>query len=144
MWGFSLPDVRDKINQNDDADLKNIEIKSFQVKTFGDFISYCDLERKSQSFVFSSSLEVQEIINSLQNIDVVKTTASEKKKSFLDVNFGLKNSFFDAHQFKDSCKETKISDVHFYFFGALFNISSTKMIRSEIASGIDYCIFEDC
>ena len=60
MWGFSLPDVRHQINQNDNADLKNNDIKSFRIKTFGDFISYGDLERKSQSFVFSSSLEVQE------------------------------------------------------------------------------------
>ena len=29
------------------------------------------------------------------------------------------------------------------FFAALFNASSTKLMRSEITSGIDDCIFED-
>ena len=36
---FSLPDIRDMINQNDDADLKSNEIKSFLINKFGDSIS---------------------------------------------------------------------------------------------------------
>ena len=57
------------INQAHDADLKNNgnEIKVFLIKEFGDFIPFCDPERKIQSlFDFSSSIEVQSVINSLQ------------------------------------------------------------------------------
>ena len=36
---FSLPDIRDMINQNDDDDLKSNEIKSFLINKFGDSIS---------------------------------------------------------------------------------------------------------
>ena len=83
-------------------------------------------------------------MNSLRNIDVVKTAAIEIRKSLLDVNNGLENSFCDANQLKQSWKETKILEVCLSFFAALFNVSSTKLVRSEITSGIDDCIFEDC
>ena len=88
------------INQKDDADLKSNEIKSLLIKNFSDSISFCDPERKNQSFAFSSSIEVQDVINFLRNIDVVKNATIEIKKLLLDINFGLKNSFCDAHQLK--------------------------------------------
>ena len=87
---------------------------------------------------------MQDVINSLRNIDVVKTAAIETRKSLLDVNFGLEKSFYDANQLKQSWKETNIPDVLVSFFVALFIVSSTKLMRSEITSGIDDCIFEDC
>ena len=57
------------INQAHDANLKNNgnEIKVFLIEEFGDFIPFCDPERNIQSlFDFSSSIEVQNVINSLQ------------------------------------------------------------------------------
>ena len=68
------------INQKDDADLKSNEIKRLLIKNFGDSISFCHPERKNQSFVSSSSIEVQYVINFLRNIDVVKTATIETKK----------------------------------------------------------------
>ena len=60
------------INQDDDDDLKNNEIKGFLIEEYGDSIS----ERKNQTlFAFSSSIEVQDVINFLWNIDVVKSAA---------------------------------------------------------------------
>ena len=69
--------------------------------------------QKDQSFAFSSSTEVQDVINFLQNIDAVKCAAIDIRKSLLDVNFELENSFCDAHQLKQSWKETKILHVPF-------------------------------
>ena len=63
-------------------------------------------ERTSHFFAFSSTIEMEEVINYLRNIDVVKTAAIEIRKSLLDVNFGLENRFCDKHQFKQSWKET--------------------------------------
>ena len=143
--GFSLSDIMEMINQEDDADLKNNEIRGFLIEEFADSISFCDPERKNQSlFAFSSLIEVQDVINSLRNIDVVKSAAIEIRKSLLDVNFGLENCFCDANQLKQSWNETKIPDVLLSFFATFFNVSSTKLMRSEITSGIDDCIFEDC
>ena len=77
---FFLSDIRDMIKQDDDADLKKYEIKGFQIKEFGDSISFCDPERKNQSiFAFFSSIEVQEVINSLLKINAVKIAAIELK-----------------------------------------------------------------
>ena len=79
--GFSLSDIRDMINQDDDADLKNNKIKGFLIKKFGDFISFCDPERKNQSlFAFFSSTEVQGVINSQRTINLVKIAAIEIRK----------------------------------------------------------------
>ena len=131
--GFSLSDIKDMINQDGNANLKNNEIKGFLIEKFGDSISFCDPERKNQSlFAFSSSIEVQDVINSPRNIDVVKTAAIEIRKSLLDINFRIENSFCDAHQLKQSWKETKIPEILLSFFAASFNISCTKLMRSEI------------
>ena len=132
------------INQDDDADLKHNKITSFLIKEFGNSILFGDAEIKNQSFSFSSPTKVQNIINSLQNIDVVKTAAIDIRKSLLEVNFWLENSFYDAHQLKQSWKEITFLDALLYFFTALFNVSSTKLMRSKTASGINDCIFEEC
>ena len=56
--GFSLSDIRDMINQDDNADLKNNEVKGFLIEELGDSISFCDPERKNQSLLaFSSSIK---------------------------------------------------------------------------------------
>ena len=68
------------INQGDNADVTNNEIKSLLINKFGDSISFCGPEKKNQSFAFFSSIEVQGEINSLRNIDVVKTVAIEVRK----------------------------------------------------------------
>ena len=142
--GFSLADSRDMINQDNDADLKNNEIKGFLIEEFGDSISFCDPERKNLSlFAFSSSIEVKDVVNSLRNLDVVKSAAVEIRKSLLEVSFALDDSFCDAHQLKQSWKEKKIPEVLLTFFSALFNVSSTKLMRSEMTSDIDSDIFED-
>ena len=56
---------------------------------------------------------MQDVINFLQNIDAVKSAAIDIRKSLLDVNFELENSFCDAHQLKQSWKEMKILHVPF-------------------------------
>ena len=75
-------------------------IKGFLIEKFGDLISFCDPERKNQSLFsfFINSLRC--ILSSILNIDVVKTAPIEIRKSLLDVNFGIENSFCDANQLK--------------------------------------------
>ena len=82
------------INQGDNADVTNNEIKSL-INKLGDSISFCDPEKKKQSFAFFLSIEVQGEINSLRNVNVVKTAAIEVRKSLLAVNFRHESSFCD-------------------------------------------------
>ena len=46
--GFSLSEIRHMINQDDNTDPKKNEIKGFLIEEFGDFISFCDPERKNR------------------------------------------------------------------------------------------------
>ena len=97
--GFSLSDIRTWSIKMTMLIWKN-GIKGFLIEKFGDLISFCDPERKNQSLFsfFINSLRC--ILSSILNIDVVKTAPIEIRKSLLDVNFGIENSFCDANQLK--------------------------------------------
>ena len=88
--GFSLPDIWNMINQDDDADLKNNEIKSFLIQEFSDPISFCDRVGEKKSLSFSSSNEMQDMKNSSRNTDVVKTTSIEVEHHYLMFPLNLK------------------------------------------------------
>ena len=45
-------------------------------------------------------MEVQYVLNSSENINVIMTTATEIRKSLLDAYNGFENSFCDVHQLK--------------------------------------------
>ena len=142
--GLAISDIRDMINQENASDLTNKEIKSFLIDELGDTILFCQPERKNQSqFVFSSSIDVNHVVNSLRNLNVIKEAAITIRKSPLEVNFGLDDSFCDAQQLKQSWRETKIPSSLVTFFSALFNISSTKLMKSETSPEIDNDILDN-
>ena len=141
---MAISDIRDMINQENASDLTNKEIKSFLIDELGDTISFCQPERKNQSqFVFSSSIDVNHVVNSLRNLNVIKEAAITIRKSLLEVNFGLDDSFCDAQQLKQSWRETKIPSSLVTFFSALFNISSTKLMKSETSPEIDNDVLDN-
>ena len=88
--GFSLPDIWNMINQDDNADLKNNEIKSFLIQEFSDPTSFCDRVGKNKSLSFSSSHEMQDMKNSSRNTDVVKTASIEIEHHYLMLALNLK------------------------------------------------------
>ena len=105
---------------------------------FRDSISFCKLGRKNYSlFAFSSSMKVQYVLNSSENINVVMTTATEITKSLLNAYNGLENSFCDVHQLKQSWKE---QNFQIFFSIISFLVTGTKLIKTKMTSGI----FEDC
>ena len=55
--GLSLTEIRDMINNEEESNLLNKDIKCFLLEEFGDNIKFCNPERKNESqFVFSSSI----------------------------------------------------------------------------------------
>ena len=51
--GFSLSDIRDMINQDHNADLKNNEIKGFLIEEFGHSIFFCDPRGRTFHYLLS-------------------------------------------------------------------------------------------
>ena len=108
--GLSLSDIRDLINNENDADLKTNEIKSFLIEEFGEEIKFCDPERKNPSlFVVSSAVNVEDVVNSIRNLDVVKTAGTEIRKALLGINYGLDNKFCDTQKLKKSWQDMVIT-----------------------------------
>ena len=88
--GLPLSDIRDMINTEEDSSFFNHEVKRFLVEEFGDEIKICEPEQKSQSqFVFSSSVSVEDVVNSFRSLNAVKTTALEIRSTLLKVAFAI-------------------------------------------------------
>ena len=96
--GITLTEIRD-INTKEDIGIKNNEVKSVLVEFLGDSIQFCELNRKNQSLmVFSSSLDISDVINTLLALDSVKVAAKVIRSKLLNVDFGLQDKFCDAEE----------------------------------------------
>ena len=72
--------------------------------------------------VFSSSLDISGVINTLRPLDSVKVAAKVIRSKLFNVDFGLQDKFCDAEELKHSLRTTKIPDELLSFFAELFNI----------------------
>ena len=64
--GISLTDIREHINSIENIDLKNNELKTFLLESFGDEIQFCNPVKQNESLiVYSSSVDIQDVINTL-------------------------------------------------------------------------------
>ena len=132
---LSLTEIRDMINNKEESNLLNKVIKCFLLEEFGDNIKFCNPERKNESqFVFSSSIQLDDVVNSLRRMNVVKSAAAKVTQALLNVDFKLENRFCDAQEFKKSWKATKELDVLLTFFSVLLNQSRAKLIRDDCES----------
>ena len=63
---ISLTDIREHINSIENIDLKNNELKTFLLESFGDEIQFCNPVKQNESLiVYSSSVDIQDVINTL-------------------------------------------------------------------------------
>ena len=81
-----VSEIRDLINdKNGENFLSNKEIKLFLVELFGSSIQFCPSERKNESLmVFSSEIELQDIVKKMRSLDNIKTAAATIRQSLLD------------------------------------------------------------
>ena len=130
LSGITLTEIRDMINTKEDIDMKNNEVKSFLVEFLEDSIQFCESDRKNQPLmVFSSSLDISDVINTLRALDSVKVAAKVIRSKLLNVDFGLQDKFCDAEELKHSWRTTKIPDELLIFFAELFNIKKTTLLK---------------
>ena len=128
--GITLTEIRDMINTKEDIDIKNNEVKSFLVEFLGDSIQFCESDRKNKPLmVFSSSLDISDVINTLRALHRVKVAAKVIRSKLLNVDFGLQDKFCDVEELKHSWRATKIPDELLIFFAELFNIKKTTMLK---------------
>ena len=139
--GLSLSEIRDMVNSEENSNLVNKDIKCFLIEESGEKIKFSESNKKNEShFVFSAEINIEDVINSLRNINVVKSAAKLIRKALLEVNFNLDDSFCDAHDLSQSWRKTKIPDVLLTFFSVLMNRSRVKLIEDDCE--IDECVNE--
>ena len=110
------------VNSKEVSDLLNEDVKCFLIEKFGHNIKFSDSEKKNESqFVFPAAIKVEDVINSLLNINAVKRAAEVIKESLLEVDYNLDGSFCDAQDFKQFRRQTKIPGVLMTFFSVLTN-----------------------
>ena len=103
--GLSLSEIRDTINNKEEF---NLDIKCFLLEEFGDSIKFCNLERKNKSqFVFSSLIQLDDVVNSVCSMNVVKTAAVTIREVSLNVDFKLDDRFCNTQGLKESWKTAK-------------------------------------
>ena len=81
-----MSEIRGLINdKNGENFLSKKEMKLFLVELFGSSIQFCPSERKNESLmVFSSEIELQDIVKKMRSLDNIKTAAATIRQSLLD------------------------------------------------------------
>ena len=91
------------LNENENLLFNNSELKSFITDSFGDNIQFCYSERQNESmFVFSSKVNIQDVIDKLRSLDGIKLAAKTLRKSLLSFDCKLNEKFCDAEELKES------------------------------------------
>ena len=127
--GISLSELRDMLNENENVLFNNSELKSFISDSFGDNIQFCSSEQQNESmFVFSSKVNIQDVIDKLRSLDGIKLAAKKLRKSLLSFDFKLNEKFCDAEELKESWDNKSMPDEFLTFFAELFNIKKTSLI----------------
>ena len=122
--GISLSEIRDMVNDKDDVNITNSEVKTFLISLMDNHIQFCPSTRSNESlFVFSSDVSLQDVVKILRSLDTTKEVANKIRKCLLKMDFGLNNSFCDAEELKHSWRNTAMPDELITFFSTLFNVN---------------------
>ena len=128
--GIALTEIRDIINDEGAITIQTHEVKNYISETFGESIQFCKSERKNESLlVFSSSISMADVINTVRATDVIKEAAVEMRNALLNMDFNLDNKFCDAHELQDSWRNTVVPDTLMTFLSALFNMKKISLLK---------------
>ena len=79
--------------------------------------------------VFSSSMDINDVINTLRSLDGVKSAAQTIREKVLNIDFRQQDKFYDAEELKLTWRITKVPDEVIAFF-------RTFQCRGDYASQI--------
>ena len=109
---------------------------------FQDEIQFCQPEQRNESLiVFSSNLEMKDVIQKLRSLSNTKKAAQEIRKILLETEFDLEGRFCDAEELKRSWEKIVLPPSVCAFFSALFNINQTKLMSHN--SGEHCCVYDE-
>ena len=119
-------------------EISNKLIKQYLTDELGGSIQFCDSHRTNQSqYVFSSKLDVKDIVNILRSQDTMKGAAIKIRQALLNINFNLGDKFCDSKELENSWHNTNIPHTIVSFFAELFNISKTHLLKDINSYEID-------
>ena len=125
-----VSEIRDLINdKNGEHFLSNKEIKLFLSRIVWFFDSVFPSERKNKSLmVFSSEIELQDIVKKMRSLDNIKTAAATIRQSLSNLDFGLDDKFCDAEELKEASRKKVMPDV-LSTFSSLFNLRLRNLLQ---------------
>ena len=102
--GIPLSNIRDMINDKHGVDtVSNEEVKLFMLEHLQDKIYFCESEQAKKSLlVFSSDLEMRDVIKKSRSLNTVKIAAQTIRKCFFEADFGLEDKYCDPKELNHS------------------------------------------
>lgn len=121
--GYELSTIRDSLNNIDDkCNFRNRDVKVFLLNTFGNEIDFTyPSSVKKSMMVFSVPKKV--LAERIRSLDPVQVCAGVIRKALDEYDFGLDDSFCDAHDLKHSLSEMNIPEPVLRFFSHLYNFN---------------------
>ena len=113
-------------------------VKQYLADELEESIQFCDSHRKNQSqFVFSSKLDIKDIVKILRSQDTMKDAAIKIRQAFLNMNFNLGDKFCHSEKLQNPCRNTNTLDAIVSFFAELFNMSKTHLLKDINSDEVD-------
>ena len=126
--GISLYDVRDMLNEKEEFVFNNSEMKTFLISAFTDEIQFSNSDQVNKSqIVFSSKIDIQDIVQILRKINIIKEAAVQIRQGFSSMNFNINNKFCDAEELAETWDNFNILDEIIAFFSTLFNVNAASL-----------------
>ena len=79
--------------------------------------------------VFSSEIELQDIVKKMRSLDNIKTAAATIRQLLLDLDFGLDDKRCDDEELKEASRKKVMPDV-LLTFSTLFDLRLRNLLQS--------------
>ncbi|KAG8196934.1 hypothetical protein JTE90_027637 [Oedothorax gibbosus] len=133
-YGFTLTEIRELINELAGGNIiRNNEVKLRLLRYYENEISFSSSNSKNESLmVFSSKLDINEIIERMRKVDNIKTAAKEIREALQKVDFGLTNKFCDSDELITSWMTTEMPDEMLTILSTLLNINKGFLLPNSV------------
>ena len=123
-----MSDIRDMLNEKEEFVFNNSQIKTFLISAFTDEIQFSSYDKVNESqIVFSSKIDIQDIVQILRKINIIKEAKVQVRQGFSLMNFNINIKFCDAEELAETWDNFNIPDEIIAVFSTLFNINAASL-----------------